>query len=76
MPTSYTRHWLNFVILYSVWFEFDLIPYASSSVPPINPFTHVHFTENKIDEWTPALVSSCHGGKLLSYPPSMRHTSN
>lgn len=23
---SYTRHWLNFVMLYSVWFEFDLIP--------------------------------------------------
>ncbi|KAG8766006.1 hypothetical protein FRC12_007141 [Ceratobasidium sp. 428] len=23
---SYTRHWLNLMILYSVWFEFDLIP--------------------------------------------------
>ena len=25
---SYFRHWLNWVILYSVWFEFDLMPYV------------------------------------------------
>lgn len=26
---SYFRHWLNLVILYSVWTEFDLMPYVS-----------------------------------------------
>lgn len=26
---SYFRHWLNFVILYSVLAEFDLMPYVS-----------------------------------------------
>ena len=25
---SYFRHWLNWVMLYSVWFEFDLMPYV------------------------------------------------
>lgn len=24
----YFRHWLNWVMLYSVWFEFDLMPYV------------------------------------------------
>lgn len=29
LPTySYFRHWLNWVILYSVWFEFDLMPFV------------------------------------------------
>ncbi|KAF8600155.1 longevity assurance proteins LAG1/LAC1 [Ceratobasidium sp. AG-I] len=31
---SYTRHWLNFVILYSVWFEFDLIPETNRQLDP------------------------------------------
>lgn len=26
---SYFRHWLNLKILYSVWTEFDLMPYVS-----------------------------------------------
>ncbi|KAG8725171.1 hypothetical protein FRC09_006794 [Ceratobasidium sp. 395] len=26
VTSSYTRHWLNLMVLYSVWFEFDLIP--------------------------------------------------
>ncbi|KAF8605523.1 longevity assurance proteins LAG1/LAC1 [Ceratobasidium sp. AG-I] len=31
---SYTRHWLNFTILYSVWFEFDLIPEQHRRMDP------------------------------------------
>ncbi|KAG8742840.1 hypothetical protein FRC12_015247 [Ceratobasidium sp. 428] len=31
---SYTRHWLNLVILYSVWFEFDLIPQEFRTFDP------------------------------------------
>ncbi|KAG9122202.1 hypothetical protein FRC07_001525 [Ceratobasidium sp. 392] len=31
---SYTRHWLNLVILYSVWTEFDLIPKESMTYDP------------------------------------------
>lgn len=32
----YFRHWLNWVMLYSVWFEFDLMPY----VPRATALTH------------------------------------
>ncbi|KAG9088200.1 hypothetical protein FRC06_002187 [Ceratobasidium sp. 370] len=31
---SYTRHWLNLVFLYSVWFEFDLIPEQYMKLDP------------------------------------------
>ncbi|KAI0335437.1 longevity assurance proteins LAG1/LAC1 [Cubamyces sp. BRFM 1775] len=31
---SYFRHWLNWVILYSVWFEFDLMPETSKRWEP------------------------------------------
>ncbi|KAI0677592.1 TLC domain-containing protein [Trametes maxima] len=31
---SYFRHWLNWVILYSVWFEFDLMPETSKQWSP------------------------------------------
>ena len=44
MPYSYFRHWLNWVIIYSVLTEFDLMPYVSyifrpasqAHVPPIS----------------------------------------
>ena len=31
---SYFRHWLNWVILYSVWYEFDLMPYVRETFIP------------------------------------------
>ncbi|KAI0375609.1 longevity assurance proteins LAG1/LAC1 [Pilatotrama ljubarskyi] len=31
---SYFRHWLNWVMLYSVWFEFDLMPETSKRWSP------------------------------------------
>ncbi|KAH9943466.1 longevity assurance proteins LAG1 LAC1 [Epithele typhae] len=31
---SYFRHWLNWTMLYSIWFEFDLIPEASKQWLP------------------------------------------
>ncbi|TBU32801.1 TLC domain-containing protein [Dichomitus squalens] len=31
---SYFRHWLNWVMLYSVWFEFDLMPESSKRWSP------------------------------------------
>lgn len=33
---SYLRHYVNLVILYSVWFHFDLIPYTSKVWDPKN----------------------------------------
>ncbi|EGO01873.1 hypothetical protein SERLA73DRAFT_120521 [Serpula lacrymans var. lacrymans S7.3] len=33
---TYFRHWLNLVILWSVWYEFDLIPEASRAWIPEN----------------------------------------
>ncbi|KAG8746757.1 hypothetical protein FRC10_003740 [Ceratobasidium sp. 414] len=48
---SYTRHWLNLVFLYSVWFEFDLIPYAVFHVPssPTNEFYFCREQYMKLD---------------------------
>ena len=41
VPFSYFRHWLNLVILHSVWTEFDLIPCVLPPMVMVKVLTHL-----------------------------------
>ncbi|KAI0723276.1 longevity assurance proteins LAG1/LAC1 [Earliella scabrosa] len=54
---SYFRHWLNFVILYSVWFEFDLMPESSKRWSPEDGVWMVWWMKYQI--FAPLLLLQC-----------------
>ena len=73
VPFSYFRHWLNLVILHSVWTEFDLIPCvhppslaSSFSLPSLHPLPFPSHTPH-------ILHSSPFPYQLLTLPFSEIH---